>query len=1283
MENNAKRTRRRKTTEKSYEHQTKRSKQIEDDAVQNEEYTAGKVKKIRLHNFMCHDALEITLNENVNFIVGQNGSGKSAILTALTIGLGARANVTSRGTSVKEFIKKGRNSATIEITLVNKGDTAYKPEVYGNIITVLRTIGTTSSYKIKNWRGEIISTKRDELDNIISMMNIQIDNPISVLNQDVSRTFLVTSKPEEKYSLFMKATLLDSIEINYKEALNICEQEYDKLQQYNATLSQEKKQIEKLKESIHRLEEMDESRAELSNLEMELHWATAIAEETKLNKILNTVKMHEDKSKELQNIELSTEKKDEGIDKNIEEIKQKVQQAEQEAIDSNEAYNSSKQKHKIANEAYLSKQREWRSVTSKIKRLEDDANLVKKEIQKLESCNDEEYNKKKEMKERLSKLEEKLDELDASLRTKQTELMHLEADRMRLQQDVTSAKNEMDNFDRHIRKIKKDLSAVEQQSDNALSVFGPNVPRLLKRIEEEYKKNRFKEKPRGPIGAFIKLKDAAWAPAVESFLGFGTLNSFCVDNSQDAKLLNSIMKEIFYNENTLQVICSKFFNQVHDVRHHCTYSPQYSNLLEAMVIEDPVVANSLIDQREIECILLIPTNEEACAIMSDGTKVPKNCKRAFTLHGDTFFPDPNYRTYGGNCTRAKYLQVSTMEAMQTLKEELQIAENKKQEATIAYNTIREKLNRTNSELTNVSITVRKLRSAQSECTNFINELKDKIESTEGTSVDVFRHEAAEIEKKIAHESAAEKLLAENVQELQKNVESLDMEVKRCRDLRHNLHIVVDPLKKERHRHECQRAARKLQGIRQAIQCATGEFEIQERVTKKAISVAITKCPRIDTTRSINQIKTLLSDLEDKIREIENQFGCADELRLELAEKQKKYGVHIEFSSQLKKSFEKHIERVKHRQKMFLQLRDTYSVYVQKSFTDVLSLRQYKVYSYIEIFFKNILFFLFTNGLSSFYQGTVVIDHQKKVLDLHVSARDDQKSGNDTRSLSGGERSYSTVAFILALWDCIQLPFYFLDEFDVFMDKVNRRVIMDILLEHTRLHPQSQFAFLTPLDTSHILAEDYVTIHHIIPKWWSGHSSVEVGSGGGVGEGGGRGDLGNRRGIGEGSVSYGGGDLRNRGGVGQRSRGQRGVGHRGGDFGDRGSISEGCGDRSDGLDSNGGGFLADYGVESIDWVSGVFDDAPSAIGFQEGVATLDEIAVTGLLLALVIASQAVVHIVRIAVLWVRVEVCVNGLGNGGGDNRGSRSIGQRGTRRDNTGVGGGDQGGECDKLEEKT
>lgn len=81
--------------------------------------------------------------------------------------------------------------------------------------------------------GEVISTKRNELDNILRAMNIQIDNPISILNQDISRTFLVSSKPEEKYQLFMKATLLDVIGNNYKEAETMCQQEYQKLKQYN------------------------------------------------------------------------------------------------------------------------------------------------------------------------------------------------------------------------------------------------------------------------------------------------------------------------------------------------------------------------------------------------------------------------------------------------------------------------------------------------------------------------------------------------------------------------------------------------------------------------------------------------------------------------------------------------------------------------------------------------------------------------------------------------------------------------------------------------------------------------------------------------------------------------------------------------------------------------------------------------------------------------------------------------------------------------------------------
>lgn len=107
---------------------------------------------------MCHSHLEMTFDKNINYLVGSNGSGKSAILSSLILVLGERANVTSRCQNIKSFIKTDESRAVITIFLNNVGENAYKPSVFGNKICIERHITHNSgAYKIKSASGIVLN----------------------------------------------------------------------------------------------------------------------------------------------------------------------------------------------------------------------------------------------------------------------------------------------------------------------------------------------------------------------------------------------------------------------------------------------------------------------------------------------------------------------------------------------------------------------------------------------------------------------------------------------------------------------------------------------------------------------------------------------------------------------------------------------------------------------------------------------------------------------------------------------------------------------------------------------------------------------------------------------------------------------------------------------------------------------------------------------------------------------------------------------------------------------
>lgn len=109
-------------------------------------------------------------------------------------------------------------------------------------------------------------------------------------------------------------------------------------------------------------------------------------------------------------------------------------------------------------------------------------------------------------------------------------------------------------------------------------------------------------------------------------------------------------------------------------------------------------------------------------------------------------------------------------------------------------------------------------------------------------------------------------------------------------------------------------------------------------------------------------------------------------------------------------------------------------------------------------------------------GHLHFDHVKSTLNLSVMTADQAQAqgtqrAKEARSLSGGEKSYTQVCLLLALWESVGCPIRCLDEFDVFLDAPNRGICMNLLAEAAKSSEAKQYFFITPLDTGSFIKPD--------------------------------------------------------------------------------------------------------------------------------------------------------------------------------------------------------------------
>ncbi|XP_075270987.1 structural maintenance of chromosomes protein 6 isoform X1 [Opisthocomus hoazin] len=1018
----------------------------------------GIIESIQLKNFMCHAMLgPFQFGSNLNFVVGNNGSGKSSVLTALIVGLGGKATATNRGSSLKMFVRDGETSADISITLRNQGRDAFKPEVYGSSIIVNQHINLdgSRSYRLKSKSGTLVSSKKEELVGILDHFNIQVDNPVSVLTQEMSKHFLQSKNEGDKYKFFMKATQLEQMKEDYSSVMktkdNTCiqiEQGVERLQELKVLYCEKKERYK----SIGFVNDM---RNHLEDLKHKMAWAVVGEMEKEIQPIKEGIRAEEGNTEKfVQKLEECRVKVNEAEEK-YKAIQDKLITVSEEAQALHPQCISLKAdvqaRRKAVNEAEVL----YNRFKTELKRLGKDDEQLHKRIEELKSsANQVSEPEKLEKQRKVAHLREQLkafhDEeimIGQQVDQFQQAVYKCKEEHARLRREDCDAKQAVDAKQKQLRELK-------DSKTNTLKRFGPHIPAFLEVVETAYRQGRFKHKPIGPLGAFIHPKDAELTLAVEACLK-SFVQAFCCDNHSDERTLQLLMAKYYPHGFRPQIIVNKFQNKVYDVRHRGVHHLEFPSVLTALEIDHPVVANCLIDVRGIETILLIKSSRKAREVMQFN-QPPKNCREAFTAEGDQVF---ERRYYSSDYLRPKFLSKDVEAEISHLEKEI---ENKKTQMAASQQRLYSIENEIRQNEDHLHGHRRHQKELQIKIRTTNAEIADLENMEEHQSVDIRTLEDEAEENKSKMESVKKDMQQQSIkmEELKNILQVAEKKLEEMKEKIHQVEEIAGPIKDELNQadSEVENSKRRLQHYeekqKEHLACVKRHKELlaakEKQLDEKIAQARQIYSERIEVSRTVKSLDAEMNRLRERINSENDRHGNREEI--------------VQQFHDAKERYEDANSKVKNLKKFIRLLEEimTQRFKIYRQFLRLLSLR-------CKLYFDHLLRLRACSG-------KILFDHKNETLSITVQTREEDKAAlNDVRSLSGGERSFSTVCFVLSLWSITESPFRCLDEFDVYMDMVNRRIAMDMILKVADSQQHRQFILLTPQSMSSLPTSSRIRI----------------------------------------------------------------------------------------------------------------------------------------------------------------------------------------------------------------
>jgi structural maintenance of chromosomes protein 6 len=1019
---------------------------------------SGILESVHVINFMCHENYLFDLGPLINFICGKNGSGKSAILTAITLCLGGKASSTNRGQSLKSFIKEGKENASITVRIRNKGDGAYLPVDYGDTVLVERNFSRsgTSGFKLKNEKGRVVSHKRADLDEICDHFALQIDNPMNVLSQDSARQFIGSSSPADKYKFFVKGVQLEQLDQDYRIVEENLDNTESKLGQKQDDVKVLKTKMEKAKQRLTMSDKHEGIRDKLRNYRRQLAWSQV---------------------EELEQVRDEFEVEIRGADG-------KIAYAEAEAAKLEETYQTADQASTEATEAHQRAEAEVRKVEDEkreakagqddimkgVRDAQADQRQLRDSLKNNEAVIRARQREIEEEKQRLAELDgggaaarlSRLEDAQESASAAHRIFEEHQSHRDDLESKIREAQQECRERDQPLRQKReeidqrqRDIETLSQNRNQQDGGFHPRMPTLLRAIQSE---RSFSQQPVGPVGKYVRLLKPEWSSIMEKSFG-QTLSSFIVTSKNDMNTLNRIMTQAKCN-------CPIIIGNNHPLDTTPNEpDQQFDTVLRILAIDDDLVRKQLVIQHGIEQTILIANMEVASEVLYGGNR-PRNVRRCYSF-------DPNSKRRGLHLTYTRSGEASQdpiaewngpprmrtdIEAQIRLRQEaLQQSRQQLNQLENALRAARDVLERARQAVTRHKRREAELKIAYQQADDEVERLQDAInqDSVEGGKLEVLKQAVTEAEEAKSLDEGSFQDAVVALDEKKRQLSAAKAELTRLDQEIANLQ--AESKKKEADAQKLSKKRATVLGAKNAAIAriddgrqdrASFQRKLEDLRGKIAtfIEGALTVSPRIniDEGETHKSLGLKYEKLTRDLQRYDNNLGSTrEQIALQAAQTEEAYDNGLKQMEDLEKLGQALKNALITRRERWAKFRSFISARAKAQFTYLLSERSFR--------------------------GKLYADHKQKLLDIQVEPDITKRdgSGRGAKTLSGGEKSFSQICLLLSIWEAMGSPIRCLDEFDVYMDSVNRKMSIDLLISAARQSKGRQFILITPGSKSEI------------------------------------------------------------------------------------------------------------------------------------------------------------------------------------------------------------------------